>query len=68
MVHGINNNFRQKNPFFFAEGWRADRKHADYIDASSFIDFIENSRIVNTDFDVMLECKEKDIALFKLVR
>ena len=44
-----------------------DRKHADYIDASSFIDFIENSRIVNTDFDVMLECKEKDIALFKLV-
>ena len=30
-----------------------DRKHADYIDASSFIDFIENSKIVDTDFDVM---------------
>ena len=44
-----------------------DRKHADYIDADDFINFIENSRVLNTDFDVMLECKEKDIALFKLV-
>ena len=33
----------------------------------NFINFIENSRVLNTDFDVMLECKEKDIALFKLV-
>lgn len=44
-----------------------DRKHADYIYADDFINFIENSRVLNTDFDVMLECKEKDIALFKLV-
>lgn len=44
-----------------------DRKHADYIDADDFINFIENSRVLNIDFDVMLECKEKDIALFKLV-
>ena len=44
-----------------------DRKHADYIDADDFINFIEGSRALNIDFDVMLECKEKDIALFKLV-
>ncbi|WP_455544394.1 UV DNA damage repair endonuclease UvsE [Intestinibacter sp.] len=44
-----------------------DRKHADYIDASDFIVFLEKSKAVNIDFDVMLECKEKDIALFKLV-
>ena len=44
-----------------------DRKHADYIYADDFINFIEGSRALNIDFDVMLECKEKDIALFKLV-
>ncbi len=44
-----------------------DRKHADYIDASDFIAFLEKSKAINIDFDVILECKEKDIALFKLV-
>nr|WP_288635001.1 UV DNA damage repair endonuclease UvsE [uncultured Intestinibacter sp.] len=44
-----------------------DRKHADYIYAEDFVEFLENIKVLNTDFDVMLECKEKDIALFKLV-
>ena len=44
-----------------------DRKHADYIYAEDFVEFLENSKVLDTDFDVMLECKEKDIALFKLV-
>lgn len=43
-----------------------DRKHADFIDPHDFINFIEKTRKINKDFDVMLECKEKDIALFKL--
>lgn len=44
-----------------------DRKHSDYINANDFINFLEKSKNVNNDFDVMLECKEKDIALFKLI-
>ncbi|SHJ55409.1 UV-damage endonuclease [Hathewaya proteolytica DSM 3090] len=43
------------------------RKHADFIVAEDFINFIEKTRSINKDFDVMLECKEKDVALFKLV-
>lgn len=44
-----------------------DRKHANYIEAEDFIKFLEQSKVLDMDFDVMLECKEKDIALFKLV-
>lgn len=29
--------------------------------------FINSAKELHRDFDVMLECKEKDIALFKLV-
>lgn len=43
-----------------------DRKHADYIDANDFVDFLEKVKHLNRDFDVMLECKEKDLALYKL--
>lgn len=43
-----------------------DRKHADYIDAKEFVKFIEMVKGINRDFDVMLECKEKDLALYKL--
>ena len=32
-----------------------------------FVKFINSAKKINRDFDVMLECKEKDIALFKLV-
>lgn len=43
-----------------------DRKHSDYINAIDFVDFLENIKVFNTDVDIMLECKEKDLALFKL--
>lgn len=43
-----------------------DKKHADYIDAAEFIKFIEQSKKIDRDFDVMLECKLKDEALYKL--
>lgn len=43
-----------------------DRKHADYIDAKEFVKFIDMVKGINRDFDVMLECKEKDLALYKL--
>lgn len=47
------------------EGER-DRKHADFINANDFVQFLESIKVYNRDIDVMLECKEKDVALYKL--
>ena len=44
------------------------RSHNDYINDDDFIKFIEMLKPYNTDIDIMLECKAKDIALFKLIR
>ncbi|NFG23013.1 UV DNA damage repair endonuclease UvsE [Clostridium botulinum] len=44
-----------------------DRKHSDFINPSDFVDFIEKTKVIDRDFDVMLECKQKDLALFNLV-
>ncbi len=47
---------------------KVDKKHSDFIEAQDFIKFIELLKVFNRDVDIMLECKEKDIALFKLVK
>lgn len=44
------------------------RSHHDYIDSDTFISFIEKIKFCDRDFDVMIEAKKKDEALFKLVR
>ncbi len=44
------------------------RSHHDYINASEFIDFIEKIKFINQDFDIMIEAKAKDEALFRLIR
>jgi len=44
-----------------------DRKHADYINGVEFVAFIERAKELNVDFDVMIEAKMKDLALYKLV-
>lgn len=44
-----------------------DRKHADYIYPNDFINFIEKYSQFDNDLDVMIEAKQKDLALFKLV-
>ena len=44
-----------------------DKRHSDYINAEEFILFIKKAKGINKDFDVMLECKQKDLALYKLV-
>lgn len=44
------------------------RSHHDYINSDSFIAFIEKVKFLNQDFDVMIEAKAKDDALFRLVR
>ena len=44
------------------------RSHHDYIDSDEFIKFIEEIKFINRDFDIMIEAKMKDDALFRLVR
>lgn len=44
------------------------RSHSTYINSDDFIEFIETLKPYNRDIDVMLECKGKDEALFRLVR
>ena len=44
------------------------RSHHDYINIEDFISFLEKIKSLNTNLDIMLECKAKDEALFKLVR
>lgn len=43
-----------------------DRKHADYINPYDFTEFLDKAKKFDRDFDIMLECKQKDDALFKL--
>jgi len=44
------------------------RSHHDYINIDDFISFLEIIKPLNINLDIMLECKAKDEALFKLVR
>jgi len=44
------------------------RSHHDYINSDDFINFIEQIKFIDRDFDVMIEAKMKDDALFRLVR
>lgn len=44
------------------------RSHHDYIDIYDFITFLEKIKKLNINLDIMLECKAKDEALFRLVR
>lgn len=44
------------------------RSHNDYINVDDFINFIERIKFTKKDFDVMIEAKKKDEALFKLIR
>ena len=44
------------------------RAHHDYINSEDFIDFIEKIKFTKRDFDVMIEAKKKDEALFRLIR
>lgn len=44
------------------------RSHSEYIDSNEFIKFIEKIKFIDKDFDIMIEAKGKDNALFRLVR
>ena len=44
------------------------RSHHDYIDVDSFISFIESIKHFQFNIDIMIEAKEKDEAMFRLIR
>lgn len=46
----------------------SDRKHSDFIQVEDFLSVIELFEPYKTDFDIMLEAKKKDQALFKLAK
>lgn len=63
-----NENLPPKIHFSSPREFENDRKHADFIDVNSFIDFLLIAKnTVDRDFDVMIEAKQKDVALFKLI-
>lgn len=43
------------------------RSHADYIEKEDFIVFLHKAEKLRIDFDVMIEAKQKDLALHKLM-
>lgn len=44
------------------------RSHSDYININDFTIFIEKVKFLKTDFDIMIEAKQKDEALFRIIR
>ena len=63
-----NENLPPKIHFSSPREGKLDRKHADYIDVNDFVSFLNLSKeSINRDFDVMIEAKKKDQALFKLM-
>jgi UV DNA damage endonuclease len=49
------------------KGGKNFRGHADYIDPEFFLGFLDAAKKIGQDFDVMIEAKDKDLALFKLM-
>ena len=43
------------------------RSHADFVEGRIFLAFLEEAKQLNQDFDVMIEAKQKDAALLKLM-
>ncbi len=44
------------------------RSHHGYVNVDDFINFIESIKKYNYDIDIMIEAKEKDEAMFRLIR
>lgn len=54
--------------FSTSKSRKEKRSHSFYINYKDFIKFLKMLSIINKDVDIMLECKGKDEALFRLVR
>lgn len=54
--------------FSSSKSKKEKRAHHDYIDIKMFVDFLDRIKDKVGDFDIMIEAKAKDEALFRLVR
>ncbi len=63
-----NTNLKPKIHFSSPKSSKEKRSHNDYIKINDFLKFLNLLKEVNQDVDIMLECKMRDIALFKLTR
>lgn len=61
-----NEYFSPKIHFSSPKSEKDFRSHADYINSEDFYEFLKAAKKVDRDFDVMLEAKMKDSALFEL--
>lgn len=63
-----NSDLNPKMHFSSPKSFKNKRSHSDYINYKSFIEFLNILKKFDKDVDVMLECKAKDDALFRLLR
>lgn len=63
-----NQNLNPKIHFSSPKNKKEYRTHNEYINVDDFLNFLDEIKFVNRDFDVMLESKGKDEALFRLIR
>ena len=63
-----NTNLNPKMHFSCSLSTKQKRNHSTYINYNSFVKFLKLLKPLNTDIDIMLVAKGKDVALFRLVR
>ena len=63
-----NDDLKPKIHFSSPKSKKEFRSHSDYVDVDAFLNFLERIKFTNQDIDIMLEVKEKDEALFRLIR
>lgn len=63
-----NTNLNPKMHFSSPKSKKEKRTHDYFINYKEFIKFLNLIKIFNTDIDIMLESKGKDLALFKLLK
>lgn len=63
-----NEKLNPKMHFSSPKNKRNIKAHSNYINSDDFIEFLNIIKSLNKDIDIMLECKNKDEALFKLTR
>lgn len=63
-----NTGMNPKIHFSTSKSRKEKRSHSFYINYKDFINFLKILSIIDQDVDIMLECKGKDEALFRLVR
>lgn len=47
--------------------FECDRRHSDFIEVNDLLRFIDLIRPLNQDFDIMIEAKQKDLAVYRLI-